>query len=1479
MNHQHNQHFANTSASNFYTKLSCLLCLLVVFALTGCDVSKRDIKQDRPDAVVIERLPPEISISAPTLIYSGDVASLTATVVDPDGVPSKLSWVQTSGTPVELSSTRAESISFTAPMVLNSSESLTFELTATPIDQEGFTTTESVSIDLYPFPLTVTAEDKRVTAGDSVILFGASNVGENHPQSIQWEQISGTSVALSEANTYTPSFTAPEVLSPDTLVFNLTVSTEGIERSTQATVSVAPSPDALELLNSFAQLGNATPVLTEKTFSATPGSVVRLVSVTPLPAGTSIQWDQVSGAPVVINGANSDSASFTMPFGQSSPLVFQLSATEASGITKVVNQKVFSGPISNTPNTITALAGSPVSVHATTTSPDTASKNWVQISGPAVTLTGNQTSTVTFTAPQKVSTDNHTITLEHTVTPSTGAPIVTMHKVNLAPKEVIVQREINAFTGSTVTLHADTTGSESFEWSQLSGPSVSLTDITSQTTQFTAPDSTSGGQTITVQNVATTGGTPLLLNKTVYTVHLVSPPPPLTLSVTTGAPQLAEGSLGVLHSSAAGGTPPYSYAWTQESGPAVSLDLSNVEAPTFIAPVVSASTPLEFSLTITDADGVSQTAPASFNVEPSLIALNLSPSPDVLSGARAFLHASASSTNGAVALTWTQVSGPSVTLDTSIEYSPVFTAPTVISSTLLEFEVTATDASGAQTDSVFVRVTPNAPMTIPPLEITPTPQLSLNEGKRASLNVSVAGGDGNYTYSWLAKTPGLSIVDATIPTPEIIAPLVSADETASLVVTVTDTSGNSVSAPVSILVRNVPLLVDAGSDIKINDDVETSLHARVTQKTSAPYSYNWTQVSGGSVAQITGDNTANPVIGLPADISETYEFELEVTDANGETATDSILVTATFDLGADAGVDQTVTEATTVSLHGTDVGGLGATSVSWAQLEGQTVSLLNATTLNPSFTAPITQTNSPEKLVFEITATDAQGRIAKDTVVVDVEPRLPAVSVAGADRFPELSASTLLASVSGGTPPYTYSWTQSGDFSAVITSADNEQNISFTTPTFNAQTDKAIFQVEVTDARGHTAVGTHGFLLYATPSAPDLTLVESIAGTMVSGSSAPATVEVTAGTSPYSFDWSDDSTGTFAPDNTVQNPGYTAPVVAADKTVNVRVNVSDSVNASDTAVQPVLVTAVPLEVKINSNTTVVRGQQVQLNADISGGIQPYLIKAWRDNTTKSDIGTGQSIALDTSDLEAGDYTISFITRSSPPALSLTTRQFILSVKNPPRTLTVPGAASLKAGDSFTGTVSVSPTFAGEAFTFDVTPAGSGPAISLSSISGISSNLSADSLAAGVNETYTVTATQGSEILTASFTLKTPAAAPAQAPLKGVATCVPPLCGVGIPGTETIVNCPTDKPYALNTVERTGDGFINVTKSCGSTNDCQAKWWRETSDVVLCTEAIGTSDYFEQSFTFPFSCSYCCVTDGCNVPTVPARNTLFKGTAD
>lgn len=99
---------------------------------------------------------------------------------------------------------------------------------------------------------------------------------------------------------------------------------------------------------------------------------------------------------------------------------------------------------------------------------------------------------------------------------------------------------------------------------------------------------------------------------------------------------------------------------------------------------------------------------------------------------------------------------------------------------------------------------------------------------------------------------------------------------------------------------------------------------------------------------------------------------------------------------ANAGMDQSVVELTTVNLDGSgssDPDG-NTLSFSWLQTGGPDVSLTGGTTARPSFPAPDVTAGSPATLTFELTVNDGSVN-ATDSVDVVVSEASPLVTVAG----------------------------------------------------------------------------------------------------------------------------------------------------------------------------------------------------------------------------------------------------------------------------------------------------------------------------------------------------------------------------------------------------------------------------------------------------------------------------------------------------
>lgn len=138
--------------------------------------------------------------------------------------------------------------------------------------------------------------------------------------------------------------------------------------------------------------------------------------------------------------------------------------------------------------------------------------------------------------------------------------------------------------------------------------------------------------------------------------------------------------------------------------------------------------------------------------------------------------------------------------------------------------------------------------------------------------------------------------------------------------------------------------------------------------------FSWTQTSGTMVT-LSSTTIANPIFTAPmVAANEMLEFTFAVTDSDGVTITDTVVITVNDLAGnnlpiVDAGSNQSQVEGTTVQLAGSGSDPDGAVTFSWTQTAGTSVTLSDATIVNPTFVAPMV--TSTEILEFTLTVTDS----------------------------------------------------------------------------------------------------------------------------------------------------------------------------------------------------------------------------------------------------------------------------------------------------------------------------------------------------------------------------------------------------------------------------------------------------------------------------------------------------------------------------
>lgn len=355
-----------------------------------------------------------------------------------------------------------------------------------------------------------------------------------------------------------------------------------------------------------------------------------------------------------------------------------------------------------------------------------------------------------------------------------------------------------------------------------------------------------------------------------------------------------------------------------------------------------------------------------------------------------------------------------------------------------------------------------------------------------------------------------------------------------------------------VTVTALPVLVaDAGPD-----KVQCLAGATVTlggspaaSGGSGVYSYAWTPTAG----------LTNPTIAQPA-ADQVGTYTLTVTDGNGCTASDQVVVTLNPIMMIDPGSDTLICPGQTTPLGGAPSasGGSGGFTYAWTPISG----ISNATISNPSAT-PTATTN------YTLTVTDGVGCQATSNIVVTLNP---AISLnAGADIAICPGDSTPLGgspTANGGAGGYQFSWTPATGLSSTTTSNVMAAPLSNTT-----------YQLSVSDLNNCVALDT------VTVSVNTVNAVATGGTTICEGSSTPLTA-----TGGVSYSWS--------PSTGLSNATIANPIASPLTTTTYTVTVTTGAGCTDTA--SVTVNVDPAITAIAANDTAIcLGTSGQLTA--SGG--------------------------------------------------------------------------------------------------------------------------------------------------------------------------------------------------------------------------------------------------------------------------------------
>ncbi|WP_161622665.1 T9SS type B sorting domain-containing protein [Cesiribacter andamanensis] len=680
---------------------------------------------------------------------------------------------------------------------------------------------------------------------------------------------------------------------------------------------------------------------------------------------------------------------------------------------------------------------------------------------------------------------------------------------------------------------------------------------------------------------------------TIRVAATVAQPTQLVAGI-TGLSSICEGSSdGWVQVSPSGGTAPYSVLWDNGS---TASRINNLPAGTY-------------SVTVTDANQC--TASASFTItEPSML-VDLGDDLTLCAGQSVTLRSGHNAGNNNI-LWSTGATSPNISVTTSGTYwvrvtdrtngcegydevvvtvipnEPVTVslapaAPITCHTTSVELVATPTNGGSAPTyawslngapvggnssslqlesfadgDVVSVQLTPDHTCSTGPATASYTlntlPGLSLSatvtdvscfEATNGAIDLSVTGGSGSYTYSW-----------STTASTEDVNGLAAGTYT----VTVSDQAGCSESLTVTVGQPDQLLATAVPSPVTSCTGGNGAIELTVSGG-SGTYTYLW---SNGS--------TDKDLSGLSAGT-----YRVDITDSMGCTASAEATITQPAPITLTTSVvDATSCGGSNGSIGLNVSGGSGTYTYSWSN---------GATSRDLSDLAAGTYT---------VDVTDGNGCVATAEVVVGEPAGITSLSAVVTDAACNGAASgALVLTVSGGTAPYTYLWSNGA------TSKDLENLLA------------GSYTVTATDANGCSL--QQSFTI-AQPAALALSAVAT-ATSACGAADGAINLTVSGGTAPYTYSWNE---GAFT---TEDLNALTAGIYT--------IYIEDAAGCAATATYTVTDGNGPTITASVEDASCFGAANGSINLSVSGGTAPYTY-AWENGATTEDL----------TDLPAGTYPVS-----------------------------------------------------------------------------------------------------------------------------------------------------------------------------------------------------------------------------------------------
>jgi hypothetical protein len=426
------------------------------------------------------------------------------------------------------------------------------------------------------------------------------------------------------------------------------------------------------------------------------------------------------------------------------------------------------------------------------------------------------------------------------------------------------------------------------------------------------------------------------------------------------------------------------YKWIAPFG--ITLSSTTAAKPTITAPTVSINTSYTITLTVNDGlvdSTVDQVVITVKNTNAAPVA-NAGSDQIVNIGTTVSLDGSTSADPEGNSLTYRWTAPAGITLSSTTDARPTFTAPSVIVNTSYTLSLVVNDGLFNSTIDqvvVIIKTSNTAPVA------NAGPDQIVNMAATVSLDGTASTDpDRNpLTYRWAAPS-GIILSSTTAANPTFTAPTVIVNTSYTLSLVVNDGLFNSTADQVVITIKtsNTAPVASAGVDQVISEGTATTLDGSAsTDPDRNPLTYRWTAPTGIILSSTTA---AKPIFTAPAvNINTSYTLTLVVNDGLVNSSTDQVVITVRNINNApvaNAGVDQTVNEGATTALDGSASADPDTNPLTYRWTAPAGIILSSTTDPRPTFTAPPVVINT--SYTFSLTVNDGVLESPVDQVVITV---------------------------------------------------------------------------------------------------------------------------------------------------------------------------------------------------------------------------------------------------------------------------------------------------------------------------------------------------------------------------------------------------------------------------------------------------------------------------------------------------------------